>query len=46
MQNPNQNQDVHSKELDAGLTELMKAHLDTVAGGLAGHNSWRQTSVV
>jgi hypothetical protein len=31
------------EELDESLTELMKAHLDTVAGGLAGHNSWRQT---
>jgi hypothetical protein len=30
-------------DLDENLTELMKAHLDTVAGGLAGHNSWRQT---
>ncbi len=32
-----------NEQLDEGLTELMKAHLDSVAGGLAGHNSWRQT---
>ncbi|NKB16609.1 MAG: hypothetical protein HC774_06725 [Sphingomonadales bacterium] len=28
---------------DGTLTDLMKAHLDDVTGGLAaGHNSWRQ----
>ena len=32
---------------DGGLTDLMKAHLDDVTGGLAaGHNSWRQRVAV
>lgn len=23
------------------MSDLMKAHLDAIAGGAAGHNSWR-----
>lgn len=29
---------------ETGVTDLMKAHLDDVAGG-ASHNSWRQNHV-
>lgn len=31
-------------DIDTRLTELMKAHLDDVTGGLATrHNQWKQT---
>jgi hypothetical protein len=33
-----------ASEVDARLTELMKAHLDDVTGGLAArHNQWKQS---
>ncbi len=38
------NQAADDDKIDEGLTELMKAHLDDVTGGLsARHNSWKQT---
>lgn len=40
MANDKELTDLDSEE---GMTDLMKAHLDGVAGG-ASHNSWRQRS--
>jgi hypothetical protein len=44
MQDKDMNQPLVESDLDEGLTELMKAHLDDVTGGAAArHNSWKQT---
>ena len=43
MKDHQKGQDDTKRELNDGLTDLMKAHLDDVTGGLvAGHNSWKQ----
>lgn len=39
-----QEKDYTDLDNEEGMTELMKAHLDDVAGG-ARHNSWKQSSV-
>lgn len=33
----------HENDHEDNLTELMKAHLDDIAGGTTKHNSWKQT---
>jgi hypothetical protein len=44
MQDNNINEPAVDSDLEDGLTELMKAHLDDVTGGAAArHNSWKQT---
>jgi hypothetical protein len=44
MKNQNSTQPPADHDLEDGLTELMKAHLDDVTGGLAArHSSWRQS---
>jgi hypothetical protein len=43
MTDKNTPQPENGEDLDLGLTELMKAHLDDVTGGAAArHNSWKQ----
>jgi hypothetical protein len=43
MKDQHKDQEGTKQELNDGLTDLMKAHLDDVTGGLvAGHNSWKQ----
>jgi len=40
-----QSDNERDQDLDEGLTELMKAHLDDVTGGaMARHNSWKQST--
>jgi hypothetical protein len=43
MQDHKNDQQREDEELDEGLTELMKAHLDDVTGGSSRHTSWKQS---